>query len=94
MKSNQLSRIKELVKKLNEAAQAYYAEDREIISNYDYDEMYEELERLEEETGVIFSDSPTVRVGFESVDTLPKERHETVMLSLGKTKSRDRKSAV
>ncbi len=89
MKSNQLSRIKELVKKLNEAAQAYYAEDREIISNYDYDEMYEELERLEEETGVIFSDSPTVRVGFESVDTLPKERHETVMLSLGKTKSRE-----
>lgn len=89
MKSDKLSRIKELVSKLNEAAQAYYAEDREIISNYDYDNMYEELESLEEETGVVFSDSPTIRVGYESVDTLPKERHESTMLSLGKTKSRE-----
>lgn len=78
-----------MVVKLNEAAKAYYAEDREIMSNYDYDRLYEELEQLETETGVILSDSPTVNVGYEAVDELPKEQHESPMLSLGKTKSRE-----
>lgn len=78
-----------MVVRLNEAAKAYYAEDREIMSNYDYDRLYEELEQLEAETGVILSDSPTVNVGYEAVDELPKEQHESPMLSLGKTKSRE-----
>lgn len=82
-------RIKELVQKLKEASKAYYAEDREIMSNREYDALYEELERLEKETGIVLSDSPTVNVGYEAVEELPKERHESLMLSLGKTKSRD-----
>ena len=82
-------RIKELVQKLKEASKAYYAEDREIMSNREYDALYEELERLEKETGIVLSDSPTINVGYEAVEELPKERHESLMLSLGKTKSRD-----
>ena len=84
----QLERIKELIVLLNEASKAYYAEDREIMSNFEYDALYDELVHLEEETGIILSNSPTVTVGYESVDELPKERHETPMLSLGKTKDR------
>lgn len=82
-------RIKELIQKLREASKAYYAEDREIMSNREYDALYDELERLEKETGIVLSDSPTVNVGYEAVEELPKERHESLMLSLGKTKSRD-----
>lgn len=82
-------RIKELIQKLKEASKAYYAEDREIMSNREYDALYDELERLEKETGIVLSDSPTVNVGYEAVEELPKERHESLMLSLGKTKSRD-----
>lgn len=82
-------RVKELVQKLKEASKAYYAEDREIMSNREYDALYEELERLEKETGIVLSDSPTVNVGYEAVEELPKERHESPMLSLGKTKSRE-----
>ena len=85
----QLERMKELITILNEASKAYYAQDREIMSNYEYDALYDELVQLEKETGMVFSDSPTVTVGFESVDELPKERHETPMLSLGKTKDRE-----
>ncbi|MBQ7781444.1 MAG: NAD-dependent DNA ligase LigA [Lachnospiraceae bacterium] len=81
--------MKELVSKLNEASKAYYAEDREIMSNFEYDRLYDELEKLEEELGVVLSDSPTVNVGYEAVEELPKEQHETPMLSLGKTKSRE-----
>lgn len=83
-----LTRMKELITLLNEASKAYYAEDREIMSNFEYDALYDELVRLEEETGMVLSGSPTVSVGYESVDELPKERHETPMLSLGKTKDR------
>ena len=83
------TRIKELILLLNEASKAYYAEDREIMSNFEYDALYDELVCLEEETGMVLSNSPTVSVGYESVDELPKERHETPMLSLGKTKDRD-----
>ena len=82
-------RMRELVDLLNKASKAYYAQDDEIMTNYEYDRLYEELVQMEKETGVIFSDSPTVNVGYEAVDELPKETHEKPMLSLGKTKSRE-----
>lgn len=83
------SRMKELVAILKEASEAYYAKDQEIMSNFEYDKLYDELVMLEEKTGVVLSGSPTVTVGYEAVDFLPKERHESPMLSLGKTKSRE-----
>lgn len=86
---NQTDRMKELISLLNEASEAYYAKDSEIMSNYEYDRLYDELLRLEEETKVTLSGSPTVSVGYEAVDELPKERHERPMLSLAKTKSRE-----
>ncbi|MBR6628231.1 MAG: NAD-dependent DNA ligase LigA [Lachnospiraceae bacterium] len=86
---NKQERIKELVALLQEASKAYYAQDEEIMSNYEYDRLYDELVQLEEETGFIMANSPTVQVGYEAVDELPKERHESPMLSLGKTKSRE-----
>ncbi len=89
MEMDSNSRMKELVAILKEASRAYYAEDREIMSNFEYDKLYDELERLEAETGVVLSDSPTINVGYESVEELPKERHVKPMLSLGKTKSRE-----
>lgn len=89
MESDKMTRMQELVGLLNEASRAYYAENREIMSNFEYDRLYDELENLEKETGVILTGSPTANVGYESVDELPKERHETPMLSLGKTKSRE-----
>lgn len=84
-----IERMKELIALLNDAAKAYYAEDREIMSNFEYDALYDELTALEEETGMTLSGSPTVSVGYEAVDELPKERHEKPMLSLAKTKSRE-----
>lgn len=89
METGKKERMQELIKILNEASKAYYAEDREIMSNFEYDRLYEELEELEKETGIVLSGSPTVSVGYESVEELPKERHESPMLSLGKTKSRE-----
>lgn len=89
MESKKIDRMKELVATLKEASRAYYAQDREIMSNFEYDKLYDELAAIEEETGIVLSDSPTVNVGYESVDELPKERHESPMLSLGKTKSRE-----
>jgi len=82
-------RIEELVELLNRASESYYAKDEEIMSNYEYDNLYDELEALEKETGIVLSDSPTVNVGYQSVDELPKERHEKPMLSLAKTKERE-----
>lgn len=82
-------RMTELIHILNNAAEAYYAKDEEIMSNYEYDALYDELVALEEKTGVILSNSPTQKVGYESVDFLPKETHDKPMLSLGKTKSVD-----
>lgn len=82
-------RMRELTAKLNEASRAYYAEDREIISNLEYDALYDELRGLEDETGIVLAGSPTARVGFEAVEELPKERHERPMLSLDKTKDRE-----
>lgn len=86
---NDIDRMKQLIVRLNEAAKAYYAEDREIMSNLEYDRLYDELASLEEKTGLILAQSPTQSVGYEAVDELPKERHESPMLSLGKTKSRE-----
>ena len=79
-------RIKELISKLNEASRAYYAEDNEIMDNFTYDKLYEELEELEKRSGIHMSDSPTANVGYEAVDELPKVTHEKPMLSLDKTK--------
>ena len=84
-----LKRMKELISILQEASKAYYAEDREIMSNLEYDKLYDELVKLEEETGTVLAGSPTVTVGYEAVDELPKEAHESPMLSLGKTKDRE-----
>ena len=81
--------MEELIKVLNEASEAYYALDNEIMSNYEYDKLYDELVALEEELGVTLSNSPTINVGYEAVKNLPKEAHEKPMLSLSKTKSRD-----
>ena len=83
------ARMEELIKVLNEASEAYYALDNEIMSNYEYDKLYDELVALEEELGVTLSNSPTINVGYEAVKNLPKEAHEKPMLSLSKTKSRD-----
>lgn len=86
---NSLNRMKELVTILQEASKAYYAEDREIMSNFEYDKLYDELIKLEEETGTTLAGSPTITVGYEAVDELPKETHESPMLSLDKTKDRE-----
>ena len=80
-------RIKELVIKLNEAARAYYQEDREIMSNLEYDTLYDELAALEKETGIVLAGSPTVQVGYEVLSELEKVPHDSPMLSLDKTKS-------
>ena len=83
---DQMERMRQLSEKLCEASRAYYQEDREIMSNLEYDRLYDELAALEKETGIVLAGSPTVSVGYEAVDELPKERHETPMLSLDKTK--------
>ncbi len=80
-------RMKELVKTLSDASRAYYQESREIMSNFEYDKLYDELLLLEEETKIVFAGSPTQKVGYEILSELPKERHEKPMLSLDKTKS-------
>ena len=88
MKNQQdIARMKELIATLSPAARAYYQESREIMSNFDYDRLYDELAALEAKTGLILTGSPTQNVGYEVVSSLPKERHEKPMLSLNKTKS-------
>lgn len=86
---NKLDRIKELVEILNKAGESYYAKGVEIMSNYEYDKLYDELVQLEKETGYVKSNSPTVNVGYEALSELPKEKHESPMLSLDKTKEPD-----
>lgn len=83
---NKVERIKELISILNEAGKAYYQESREIMSNLEYDVLYDELVALEKETGVVYGNSPTINVGYELLSELPKEAHESPMLSLDKTK--------
>lgn len=79
-------RMQELVELLNRAGKAYYQESREIMSNFEYDALYDELKGLEEELGIVLASSPTIHVGYEVLSELPKERHESPMLSLDKTK--------
>lgn len=89
METAAIKRMKELAEKLDKAAREYYQNDREIMSNLEYDRMYDELQALEEETGTVLANSPTISVGYEAVDQLPKEEHESPMLSLDKTKDRE-----
>lgn len=86
MNEQKKQRMKELVELLNKAGRAYYQEASEIMSNFEYDRLYDELTVLEKELGITMADSPTVNVGYEVVSELPKERHEKPMLSLDKTK--------
>ena len=86
---SKIARMKELIPVLNQAAKAYYTENRELMSNLEFDALYDELEALEKETGVILASSPTQTVGYEAVSELPKETHEKPMLSLAKTKDRE-----
>lgn len=81
-----VERIKELVEQLNKAAKVYYQGQDEIMSNYEYDKLYDELVELEKKTGIVMVSSPTVNVGYETLSELPKEAHVSPMLSLGKTK--------
>ena len=80
------ARIKELIEILSQANKAYYQDAKEIMTNFDYDRLYDELKQLEQETGVVMANSPTIHVGYEVVSQLPKEQHESPMLSLDKTK--------
>lgn len=89
MNESSIKKMKELGEKLREASRAYYQEDREIMSNMEYDALYDTLSALEKETGIVLADSPTVNVGYEAVEQLPKEEHERPMLSLDKTKERE-----
>ena len=82
-------RIKELVNILNDASKAYYQDAKEIMTNFEYDKLYDELVSLEKETGIVLSNSPTVNVGYEVLSELPKEKHASPMLSLDKTKEVD-----
>ncbi len=86
MDETKIARMKELISTLSEASKAYYQEAREIMSNLEYDRLYDELLSLEDETGVVLSGSPTQKVGFEVLSELPKEEHPSPMLSLDKTK--------
>ena len=87
-----MERIKELVELLNEASKVYYQENREIMDNFQYDKLYDELVALEKETGIVLATSPTRKVGYELLSELPREMHESPMLSLDKTKSREQLS--
>lgn len=86
MSGSKKDRMTELVQILGDAGRAYYQESREIMSNYEYDRLYDELLELERELGITLAGSPTVNVGYEVLSELPKERHESPMLSLDKTK--------
>lgn len=81
-----MERMKELIEILTKASKAYYQEDREIMSDFEYDKLYDELNALEKETGIILSNSPTQKVGHQVLSSLKKIRHESPMLSLDKTK--------
>ncbi len=85
--NEKIERMKQLRDLLSAASKAYYSEDNEIMSNFEYDRLYDELLQLEKDTGIVLAGSPTQRVGYEAVSELPKETHESPMLSLDKTKS-------
>lgn len=81
-----VSRMKELISRLNQAAKVYYQGQGEVMSNFEYDKLYDELLALEKETGITMNNSPTIHVGYETISELPKEQHVQPMLSLNKTK--------
>lgn len=83
---NKNERLKELVSILNKASEAYYQKDNEIMSNLEYDKLYDELVSLEQETGIVLANSPTIHVGYEVLSELEKQSHPSPMLSLDKTK--------
>ena len=83
---DKIKRIKELVTQLNTYRNAYYNNSESQISDYEYDNLYDELKQLEDETGVIMSNSPTQTVGYEVKSKLEKVKHSHPMLSLDKTK--------
>ncbi len=82
-------KMNELITQLNNASQAYYAKNTDVMSDREYDALYDQLQQLEAECGTILANSPSIKVGYEAVDELPKEKHEKPMLSLGKTKERE-----
>lgn len=84
--NSDVTRMKELISQLNQAAMVYYQGQGEIMSNYEYDKLYDELVSLEERTGMVMNNSPTIHVGYETISELPKEPHVVPMLSLNKTK--------
>ena len=90
MREDKTARLKELTDLLGRASRAYYQESREIMTNFEYDALYDELSALEAETGTVLASSPTVNVGYEVLSDLPKEAHPQRMLSLDKTKDIDR----
>ena len=90
---NDLERMKELIQILNEAGKAYYQQDKEVMSNLEYDKMYDELLELEKKTNTVLSNSPTIHVGYELMTSLEKEAHPSPMLSLDKTKEPDQLAA-
>ena len=85
-----MDRMKELIDILNEAAKAYYQEDRQIMSDHEYDALYDELVKLENESGIVYGGSPTQRVGYTVLSSLQKVRHDSPILSLDKTKEPER----
>ena len=86
----EMNHMRELVELLNRARRSYEQKNTEIMSNYEYDKLYDELQELEEKLGTRMANSPTVNVGYEVLSELPKERHERPMLSLDKTKDVER----
>lgn len=86
-------RMKELIDILNKAASVYYQGKDEIMSNFEYDRMYDELSALEKESGLVLAGSPTQKVGYEVLSELPKQTHPSPMLSLDKTKQVDELSS-
>ncbi|MFR5072797.1 MAG: hypothetical protein ACLTDS_11985 [Bianqueaceae bacterium] len=85
MAEDTIEKLKKLTKRLNDAAEAYYQQDREIMTNFEYDALYDELVALERETGMVLPESPTRHVGYQIQSSLPKVSHSTPMLSLDKT---------
>lgn len=90
---NDLDRMKGLIHTLNEAGKAYYQQNKEVMSNLEYDKMYDELLELEKKTNTVLSNSPTIHVGYELMTALEKEAHPSPMLSLDKTKEPDQLAA-
>lgn len=86
---DQLNQMKELIDLLDQASRAYYQDAREIMSDHEYDTLYDALLKLEQETGIVMSGSPTQKVGYQILSELPKVAHEQPMLSLDKTKSQE-----